>query len=300
MFVIKKNQIEAFKRAIRKDKQGQMLSQLHAKGFSAKADESRDLIIEDSKGNKTKLVFDEDFRAKKIVKPSGLEYGFTYDDNDKLTKFSFPGNEAIGFGYQGEMLKSIEMQQGSVFINYDEKNRLSEVLSQDGKGYRLTYDISAQLDTLTSRANEVKRFETSIKDNIQIHAQKDSLGKVTRVESDINGEKGDRVVFPDGSQQTTVYDENLEAVVTTLRSGAKVTSYYDGLNPTRVEWEDGNFLDLEMAGEQVKSIENPAGSIRFEYDDAGRDVDRHETGRIHAGGALALSTRNPCLMGWCM
>ncbi len=269
LLVIKKHQIEAFKVPIRKQKRDQMLLQLMSNGYNAKEGEGKDLIIEDSRGNKTRLVFDENYNAKKIVKPSGLEYGFTFDGDDNLTKFSFPGNESIGFGYDGQLLKNILLNQDKITLNYDDKNRIAEVVSPDDKKYKIAYNISAQVESITNRANEVKRFETAIKDNHFIHSIKDSLGRVTKIETDPQG-TGDKIFFPDGTSETTAYDENLEAFVTKLRNGNKMVTYYEGMNPARVEWQDGNFLNLKLDDkQQVQEIENPAGTVCFEYDDKG-------------------------------
>ena len=255
---------------IRQQKRGQMFAQLQANGFNVKEGEDKDLVIEDSRGNKTRLVFDEKYTPQKIVKPSGLEYAFTFDSNDHLVKFSFPGNESIGFNYQDDLLKAILLNEGRIELNYDDKGRITEVISQDDKSYKIGYNVSAQVETITNRANETRRFDSAIKGSHLVHSMKDSLGRVTQVETDPMGEEGDTIRFPDGTEQTSVYDDDLDALVTTLRSGAKVHTYYDGASPSRVEWEDGNFQNLELNGEQVKAIENPAGSLRFEYDDKGQ------------------------------
>ncbi len=255
---------------IRKRKREQMLAQLRANGFNVKEGEGRELVIEDSHGNKTRLIFDEKYVPQKIVKPSGLEYTFTFDADEHLTKFGFPGNEFIGFDYQDDLLKAILLNEGRIGLNYDDKGRITEVISQDDKSYKISYNVSAQVESITNRANETRHFDSVVKDNHLVHSMKDSLGRVTQVKTDHVGDSGDKITFPDGTEQSSVYDENLDALVTTLRSGAKVLTYYEGTNPNRVEWEDGNFLNLELEGEQVKSLENPAGTVRFEYDDKGR------------------------------
>ncbi len=270
MFVIKNSQLEAMKLPIRQRNRERMLAQLRANGFNVKEGEGKDLVIEDSRGNKTCLVFDEKYIPQKIVKPSGLEYAFTFDSNGHLVKFSFPGNESIGFSYHDDLLKAILLNEGRIGLNYDDKGRITEVISQDDKSYKIGYNVSAQVETITNRANETRRFDSAIKGSHLVHSMKDSLGRVTQVETDPMGEDGDKISFPDGTEQTSVYDDDLDALVTTLRSGAKVHTYYDGASPSRVEWEDGNFQNLELNGEQVKAIENPAGSLRFEYDDKGR------------------------------
>lgn len=255
---------------IRQRKREQMLVQLRGNGFNVKEGEGKDLVIEDSRGNKTRLVFDEKYIPQKIVKPSGLEYAFTFDSNGHLVKFSFPGNESIGFSYHDDLLRAILLNEGRIGLNYDDKGRITEVISQDDKSYKIGYNVSAQVETITNRANETRRFDSAIKGSHLVHSMKDSLGRVTQVETDPTGEAGDKIRFPDGTEQTSVYDDDLDALVTTLRSGAKVHTYYDGAGPSRVEWEDGNFQNLELNGEQVKAIENPAGSLRFEYDDKGQ------------------------------
>lgn len=270
MFVVRNSQIEAMKLPFRQRERGRMLEHLQARGFKAMEDGAHDLAIEDSRGNKTRLLFDERYIPQKIVKPSGLEYAFTFDNDDQLIKLSLPGNETIGFDYQEDLLRAVELNDGRIGLNYDDKGRITEVISQDGKGYKIGYNVSAQVESITNRANETRRYESAIQGSHLVQSMKDSLGRLTQVETDPMGADGDTIRFPDGTEQTSIYDDDLDALVTTLRSGAKVHTYYDGTSPSRVEWEDGNFQDIELQGEEVKSIENPAGTIRFEYDDKGR------------------------------
>lgn len=270
MFVLRNSQIEAMKLPIRKRNRERMLTQLRANGFRVQEGEDRELAIADARGNRTRLIFDERYVPRKIIKPSGLEYGFSFDGNDQLAGLHFPGNEKIGFEYQDDLLKAILLNEGRIGLQYDDKGRITEVISQDGKGYRMTYDLSAKVSSITNRANEARHYGSIIQGNRLIHSTRDPLGRETRVETDPIGETADTIHFPDRSRQTSVYEEDLEALVTTLRNGAKVFTRYDGVRPMRVEWEDGNFLNLKLDGELVKAIENPAGTLRFEYDDKGR------------------------------
>lgn len=267
MLVIKKKQFDAFKVPVRKKNREKMLLELKSKGYHAQEGENRDLIISDGKGNKTRFVFNENYVAQKIVKPTGLEYVFEFDDNDNLTTFSFPGNEYLGFSYQKDLLKSISLNKERIWLNYDEKSRLTEVITPDQKKNRITYNISNQVETVTNRANETKTFATAIKDNRLLYTLKDSLGRATQIDTDPMG-SGDKITFPDGTSETTVYDEDLDAYVTTLRDGAKRVTYYDDINPRGVEWSGGNYLNLELNDkQQVKALDNPAGTITYEYDD---------------------------------
>lgn len=268
MLIIRKSQLEAFKVPVRKKNREAMLLQLQAKGYKAEEGEERDLIIKDSKGNKTRLVFNENYIAQKIVKPSGLEYGFGFDDDDHLTKFSFPGNETLGFSYQKDLLKSISLNNETIAIKHDEKNRVTEVVSPDLKKNKITYNkINSQVESITNRANETKKFETTIKENRLLYTLKDSLGRATKIETDPMGST-DMITFPDGTQENTVYDEDQDVFVTTQRSGSKKLTYYEGVNPSRVEWQDGNYLDIVLDDkQQVQTLENPAGTVSYEYND---------------------------------
>jgi RHS repeat-associated protein len=244
-----------------------MLEQLIAKGYHAEEGSDRDIDIIDSKGNKTRLVFDENFTAKKIIKPSGLEYGFDFDNDDHINKISFPGNELLEFAYQKNLLKSISLNNERITLNYDDKNRISEIVSPDLKKNKVAYNLNEQLESLTNRANEIKKFETNFKDNRLIYSSQDSLGRTTVIETDPSG-SADIITFPDGIQESTVYDEDHDAFLTILRNGAKKLTYYDGVNPSRVEWQDGNYLDLQLNDQQqVQSIENPSGTVSYEYND---------------------------------
>jgi RHS repeat-associated protein len=280
MFTIRNQQIEAMKIPFRKRNREKMLAQLVSGGFNTVEGENNELIILDSRGNKTRLLFNENFVPQKIVKPSGLEYEIGFDSNDQLAKLNFPENESIRFQYQDELLIAILINDGRVGLNYDKKGRITEVITQDQKGYKLSYNLSNQVESITNRANESRRYESSIKDNHIIHSYKDALGRMTKVANDHIGSTENAITFPDGTEQKSVYDKDAGALVTTLRSGAKVHTYYEDLKPAAVEWEDGNFNHYHFAGENLSAIENPSGTVRLDYDDKGRVLSEDFQGNL--------------------
>jgi RHS repeat-associated protein len=271
--IIRHSQLEAFKIPVRKKNRENMILQLIAKGYNAVDEKNRDIAIVDSKGNKTRLVFNENYQPRKIIKPSGLEYEFEFDKDDNISKLIFPGNEAVEMRYENELLKSLTLNHNLISLHYDDKKRLTQIVSPDGKCNKITYNINNQIETLTNRANETTRYSTSINQDRLHYALRDSIGRHTKFETDPKS-SDNRIIFADDSQESNSYDENIDVVLSTLRNDSKRYTYHNAGQPFRQEWEDDNYLELyhDDYG-RVSKLENPNGQVNYEFDDKNQIIE---------------------------
>ncbi len=100
----------------------------------------------------------------------------------------------------------------------------------------------------------------------------DELGRITEFESDGVGNII-KVIFPDGTTQQTVWDWNLQAERTILRNGSERIDYYGDRFATKVEYEDGGFINIDCNDSgRVNTLENESGILSYIYDDRGRKV----------------------------
>jgi RHS repeat-associated protein len=267
MFTISNRQIEALSALIRKRKRAEIYVQLSSNGYDVFEGEDNELYILNGKGKKTQIVFDKNYVPKKIVRPSGLEYTLSFDKEDNLIRISLPGNEIISFVYQDKLLAAIILNENRTSLVYDGKGRICEVILHDKKGYKISYNTAHQIETIINRANEKRQFSSGIKEGVLVHSIKDPLGRMTQIETEPLGSLKERIIFPDGSKQTSIYDDNLDALVTTLRSGSRRYDYYDNNVLEHVQWTDDYYMYVTSAANQIHSMINPAGTLQFFYDD---------------------------------
>lgn len=272
MLVIKKAQFEAFRVPVRKKRREEIVFTAGAIDGNTIIEESEKVVIQDKKGRKSILHYSEKNLISAFTKPSGLHYQVEYDEEDRLTKLQFPGKESIQLKYEGPLPQNIKLNEAQIDLRYDSKSRLSEIIYPDKKQTKFEYTDGNHIAAITNRAGEVQSFKSIVRDGRIVHKIEDSLGRETFVMLDQMGQV-QKIIFPDGTFHEISYDEELDAEITKLRNGTKKTVYYDEFHVNRVEWEDGSFLDINVKdAELVESIENEAGIISYEYDDAKRPV----------------------------
>jgi RHS repeat-associated protein len=271
MFIIKKTQLEAFRDPIRKKKRESTLLELQSQGLDNVYETDKEIIIED-KGNKSVLHYSEKNLLADITKPSGVHYDIEYDGEDRLNKFQFKGDEAITLAFKKDLPSQIALNDATIDLRYNTKNQISHVIYPDNKHVSFEYDESSQLRAIINRAGEVETFRTIVENDKILHGRKDALGRESYiVQNQVGGIE--KVVLQDNSSIDFDYDEEEDAQTIKLRNGTNKITYFGELYPNRVEWEDENFQNIILNDAlQIASIENPTGTINYEYDEKQRVV----------------------------
>lgn len=220
MFTIHDNQLHAFDRPFAQQKRGKILSDLIEAGIGRVYEADRDIVVEDSIGNKTTIRFNEQYVPEKIIKPSGTAYGFTYDEEGRLIQFLLPGNESIEWKYENDLLTGIGLNQTKLVL---EQN---SVMYPDGSKIHCQYNEAGQLVEMTTRGGGCRKFDLLYKEDRIVYKNTDELGRVTLLESNEVG-KIVKVIFPDGKTIEADFDEESQTEYIYFRNGAHSTICYN-------------------------------------------------------------------------
>lgn len=269
MFIIKKAQFEAFRVPLRKAKRDNIFLSLQTIEGNKVSEEKNKIIVEDKKGRTTSLNYSEKNLLNAFTKPSGLQYRFDYDEEDRISKVVFPGDESLELTFSNHVPVSIALNSAKFQLKYDEKSRLSEIVYPDQKGVLFQYNESSRISSIINRVNAVYGYETKIENNRLTYKTKDPLKRETIFMMDSSGGI-EKIKFPDNSTHEVKYDEELDAEIVKLRNGTNRTTYFDGLYPYRREWDDDNYQELKIKDGLIEALENTSGTILYKYDDKQR------------------------------
>lgn len=270
MFVIRKAQFEAFRVPIRQKKRDDIFFTLEAVAGNKVHQERDKIVVEDQKGRVSILHYSEKNLLAAFTKPSGLHCKFEYDEDDRISKVEFPGDEALQLTYSDDVPTSVILNGATTELKYDSKKRITEVVYPDKKGVNFQYNDISQAFSIVNRAQASQSYETIIEDNRLIYLLEDALGRKTTLRMDSSGGV-EKITFPDNSTYEFNYDEVLNAQVVKLRNGTERTTYFEDFYPYRTEWEDGNYLEISVNEAQlVEQIENQTGSIGYAFDEKQR------------------------------
>lgn len=272
MFTIKNSQLDAFRIPLRIRAREKLFAEFQSKGFKKINESNKNVLVQDDKGRKSSFGYSDKNLLSQLIKPTGVKYNFSYDEEDRINKIELPNKETLKLKYKDDLPNTIKINDSGLDIVYNAKSQVSEIIFSDKKSVRFQYDEDDRLISVINRANETQSFNTTIKDNKLVHQLKDSLGRETLLVMDSMGGI-EKIIFPDGTTQEGFYNENLDAEVIKLRNGKTKTIFRGELYPERIEWEDGNFQDITFNDlHQIESVENPSGTISYEYDDEGRPL----------------------------
>jgi len=272
VFVIKKSQFEAFRVPLRKKKREELVMSLNADGRNKVVETHSEITVENNKGRKSSLLYSDKNLLSQLTKPTGAKFQFTYDDEDRLNKIELGNEENLKIRYKGALPDNIQINDAGLDIIYNPKNQVSEIVYPDKKSVRFQYDKFDQLTSITNRSNAIQSFQTTLKDQKLVHQLKDALGRQTTLMMDSVG-VAEKIVFPDGTTQEVVYEEEIDAEVVKLRNGKTKTVYSGELYPERIEWEDGKYQNIKINDlQQVEVLENETGTISYTYDEKGRPL----------------------------
>ncbi|CAN5586466.1 hypothetical protein BH23BAC1_BH23BAC1_25350 [soil metagenome] len=272
MFVIRKEQLEVFRVPIRKKKRDNIFLSLQAIEGNKVYQEKDKIVVEDKKCRESILQFSKKNLLSAFTKPFGVQLKFEYDEEDRISKVEFPGQENLQLAYANDVPTHVILNGATIEIKYDSRPRINEIVFPDKKSVRFQYNELNQISAVINRAGATQTFQTFIENNRLVHRLKDELGRTMALRMDIFGGV-EKIIFPNNATYEVLYDEILDAEKVKLRNGTQRTTYLDGPYPYRVEWEDGNYQKIEANdAQQLESIENQTGTVEYEYDDQQRPV----------------------------
>ena len=105
--------------------------------------------VYDTSNNKIQIVYDENNLITKIIDPDNQEINIFYDINKII--ISNP-NETINLNYNNNNLISIEKNNGTTQFTYNDKNIITKIVDEDGKG--IGYEYYEQIPYRIKRITE--------------------------------------------------------------------------------------------------------------------------------------------------
>lgn len=214
-------------------------------------DEKRRITAEkDRDGNLTQYAFTPRGELASVMSPAGDRVDFTYDKFGRKTSVS-----------SGERTEKIE---------YDENGNIAAHHAPDGTKTEILYNEQGH-------QTQIKRNEKLVKELVrdELHrviGEKDSLGRVRRVERDIRGNLTAEVA-PNGSITRYDYDESNRRTAQIDGNGNRITFEYDASGRlTKQTNALGNFQSWKFDPKTGKLLERANGEqlIRHTHSPQGR------------------------------
>ncbi|WP_170229085.1 RHS repeat domain-containing protein [Polyangium fumosum] len=266
------------------------LAELREKGITAERDANNGAVVmTDTRGNKTSLLFTETGAPEATVFPSGARVSFEHDARGRLAGVALPSGERIEMGLdENGRLASLGYAGRPVHrFEHDEQGRLTRVAFPDETTTTFDYGTTS-LERLTDRTGATTFYTRDEKAGR--YAVRDALGRTTTLSAGPQGRLLE-VGFADGTTQA--YERDADGVLVSVRRrDGSVVQHERDLegNFTSLRWADGSqtFLRTEEQGTLVIANatstisivrdaskrpvreETPIGAVGYEYDDDGR------------------------------
>jgi len=291
MFVIRQQQLDAFRLPRREQLRQQAMAQLRGEGLDvSEQPDSRSLVCRDERGAATTLTYSDRLLLQTIEKPLGQRYELAHDADGRLTQMQYPTGEQLRLGRDANgLLTRLQTAPNSVFTLGYHNHRLNHIAYPDGATRRFGYDANGLLSSLTDRTGQTRQYIRNKLDG-KLLAVVDELGYATRFAFD-NGDLAG-IIFPDDSRQTVVYDEADNSLLVTLRDGKKFIQQYEGEHLRELNWEDGPWTRFTHdANGRPQTIQTPNSLVSFGYSSRGLAHEQGSLGTSHlhydATGQLA-------------
>ncbi|MEZ6131916.1 MAG: cadherin domain-containing protein [Planctomycetaceae bacterium] len=213
----------------------------------------------DPLNNVTTNEFDESFRLKRTVSPTGESQSFTWHSSgslasvtDELGNTTHFAHQSIGTDGVTRMTGFTDAKGNPTRYGYDNNGNLLHTIYADGSIERLSSYTTAGLPGVsTNRRGQPLRY--TYNDFGQVLTQTFADGSVTEFEYDTRGNLS-RVIE---DTDITLYEYELST---------------DGDRLKRVTYPNGRFLEYtyDEFGRRIEMVDQDSFATRYEYDAAGR------------------------------
>lgn len=187
-----------------------------------------------------------------VVNSMGRVTAFAYDSLGRLVVTRDSAGNIVKRFYDtnDRVRKIVDPMQQETELSYDENGNVEAVLLPHGNGVTYVYDELNRLRERRDGLDKVEKWLYHSSDRIKSHT--DRKGQVTSVDYDALG-RPQVTHLPDGSTQTTMYDEV-----------DRVRGLIDSLAGS-ITWEYDDF-------DQLLKEASDAGVVTYNYDEVGRRI----------------------------
>ncbi|RIV25438.1 hypothetical protein DYU11_09065 [Fibrisoma montanum] len=267
MFVVKNDQIEAFRAPMREVARDKLIANLADDNVQVSPDK-KTLTQTDEAGNKTTLAYSEDILPTTIIKPSGARYQMGYDNDGRLSQFTYPDGAGLRFKFNEGQLQQVAASPEKLYRFDYQQGRLTQVVFPGQKSQQFIYNELGELSAQIDRNGQIHRFSRT--PNGQLRAIKDPLGRSVQFLYDEQGLLTD-LVFPDQTRQSYLYDEDADTLHLQLRDGKQFSQHYDGDLISQLNWEQGPSVQFSYNEQnQPTLIDTGSNAVRYAYDEQNR------------------------------
>ena len=225
----------------------------------------------------------------RIIPPDGAQRVFTYDDQGRL-KSVYRGNstEKYTFTYTDGVVSATDLQNHATRFFFDYAGRIIKVINALGEVVQLAFDDLGNLTGVTDPEGLITTFTYDNKGNvikITDPMRQNTLLTYTRNfnrPASITDAKGNQTIFdydgrgnltstfyPDGSQETLIFDDHGSPTDWTNRRGSTVSYTYDAQGRIKGKfYGDGSSstYTYDLRG-NLETAANEQGTTEFSYDE---------------------------------
>jgi RHS repeat-associated protein len=229
------------------------------------ANENNITIVENSLGNITTYMMDDNGAVVKIVQPNGGETKYDYNDIGWKISETDPIGNVTKFEYDdlGNTIKTIDPDDTAIQVTYNEFNLPVQAIDKVGGQWSWSYDDRLRLIKRKDPLERVNRFEYNGK---YLSRFIDSAGLGTFIAFDNLGNLR-ALTTPDGMQCRWNYDYLGRCIESYDPKRNLQRNAYDLLdNIIQVDEPDGNIRKLNYDAEgNIISASDRQYSVAFEY-----------------------------------
>ena len=269
MFVVKRNQIEAFRIPMREAARDKLIAELASEDDNTYVSPDKATLVQtDEEGNKTTIAYSADVLPVTITKPSGVQYSMQYDQEGRLSQVEFPDGEQLQVKFANGQLQQVATSPAKSYQFEYQKGLLTRVVYPGKKSQQFIYNDIGQIRAIIDRTGQANEFIRT--QDGRLLAIKDPLNRSVRFMYDESGLLRD-LIFPDRTQQSYQYDEDEDVLFVQLRDGKSFSQHYENNLIRQLSWEHGPTVRFAYNDQsQPTLIESGEYSVAFTYDDQKR------------------------------
>ena len=269
MFVVRRNQVNAFRIPMREAARDKLIAELASEDENLHVSPDKTTLVQtDEEGNKTTIAYSADVLPVTITKPSGIQYDMQYDQEGRLSQVEFPDGEQLQVKFANGQLQQVATSPAKSYQFEYQKGLLTRVVYPGKKSQQFIYNDIGQIRAIIDRTGQANEFVRT--QDGRLLAINDPLNRSVQFRYDESGLLRD-LVFPDRTQQSYQYDEEEDVLFVQLRDGKSFSQHYENNLIRQLSWEHGPTVRFAYNDQsQPTLIESGEYPVAFTYDDQKR------------------------------
>ena len=243
--------------------------------------ESGDVLVRDSRGNTTRLGFDDRGFIGHIVSPLGRTWRLENDADGKLLGLINPAGLHLGIQYYADGKPAVVSRDSQTLFNlsYDLTGSLSQVAYHDQTTTTIQHEAPDRIAAVTHRAGVTEAYKYDSDGDLIVIA--DGNDNLTTFKYS-TWHKPDSAHYADGSSES--YEYNPAGLVSRIVAESTPVAdieYDEAGHPTLIGYSDGEVLRFKYdENENLIEASNEHATIKYEYDENSMVILEDQAGQI--------------------